>query len=228
MSASDAWRAAREALLDGGSVCLLGDPRFCPDADADLDPHIQKLVDRQHRGVMPTSSASAESLGRLARASYRGWWQREPDGQEKVLARVQAVWEAPTVTVRHDGVHGDLGLAPGPFLSKAKGPPRIERSDAIAGEHVRAEVIGARLRDLQASHPDAARWVLHARVPVPGGEPSTHEYTLDRGRLTIRRSDRPGGVYLLEPADVDALAAGSVSVEAVGLRWCDPSVADDC
>ncbi len=188
---------------------------YHPRDPALVDPEIRRALELRHPRPLPSDPDKLERVAWDLGPTVFAGAMRRPEWRAAVEERVRAWWADPPITTAADGaVVADLGICPGPLVSRGRLGWSIARSDHAVDGSLRGEEVGRRLIDLRARFPGARAWQLDVLVQRPGGgAPRAHSYRYDSSwdRLAVRRADEPGYVYLSPTplrGDLTALADG--------------------
>ncbi len=221
---AEPWLVARKLLLDEGHPCFRGDLDFCLGEPRDLDPHLQRVLDRERSGQMPVQLSAVRSVVLRARGSYGLAWQDDPTLLARVLEKVRDGYAHPDQVRRLPGdtVELDCKTMPGPFVQLARGRPFIEAPEDLIDQHWRAELVGSRLLAFSKAHPGHKEYVLRIHVPGRGGRIAVHRYRWRprAQRIVIDRTDNMGVHTWRDDVELDALARGEVPLGLDAVESC--------
>lgn len=212
----DGWARVREEMVKA-RACLADVAVYCLDDPARVDAAIQRDLDENHHGHMPTNERwLQEHIGR-ARAEWNNVMKQEPGQVEK---RVRENWQGPrleTVKGRLDVfLHvppGRLKLHNGHWKSTS---PLVEDGELTTAELVRQFTRWAERRPKAK----VIRLVLDVPKPRKGFERQEVIWFKARSEVVVRRRGSDVAWTTGPDADLTAYAEGEASLLTRDLRAC--------
>lgn len=223
----DGWARAREELVKA-RACLADVAVYCVTDDALVDAAIQRDLDENHHGHMPTNERWLEEHIGRARAEWNNSMKSEP---RDIEALVEANWTEPRTAFHKGRADVFLHVPPGRltlFNGHWKGrSPLVDDGELTTEELVRQLVRWAELR------PKAKVVHLILDVPQPrkGFERFDVRWFRARSEVVITRPRETTAWSTGPDADLAAYAEGRASLRTDALLACtggDPDTPPDC
>jgi len=218
------WVALRHATAAAtvATGCGFGTrTEYCPrDAD-EIDPVLQRLVDKHYGGSLPTGADDRAELIAFATTDLIAS-MRTPAGLRRLETRINQRFQAPVISRQQGLVSVDLGAVPGTYRLGPRGPISLSDSPHLAAGEWRSTEAAATIARFAAEHAEAA--IVDVVVLVADARRARWTYRFDRARqrVLVFSDLMPTGACVTEgrtDASLKDYIDGRRSLHTSHLRW---------